>query len=115
MVSNHGGRQVDTCRSGVEALVEVMAALRAEGLAGRMEVFVDGGIRRGTDIFKCLALGASGVGVGRPALHGLAAYGRDGVVRALEMLRDEFQSALRMMGCPRLSDIGPAHLSAAKL
>jgi L-lactate dehydrogenase (cytochrome) len=65
VVSNHGGRQLDYARSGVEVLIEVMAALREAGLDRQITVFVDGGIRRGTDIFKCLALGADGIGIGR--------------------------------------------------
>lgn len=81
VVSNHGGRQVDYARSGVECLLEITQALKAEGLQGKLVIFVDGGVRRGTDIFKCLALGASMVGVGRPALMSMAAYGVDGVNR----------------------------------
>ncbi len=64
---------MDTSRSGIEVLVEVMQALRSVGLDKSMEVYIDGGIRRGTDIFKAIALGAKGVGIGRPVLHGLAA------------------------------------------
>eukprot|EP00656_Telonema_subtile_P021109 TRINITY_DN2214_c0_g2_i3.p1 TRINITY_DN2214_c0_g2~~TRINITY_DN2214_c0_g2_i3.p1 ORF type:complete len:440 (-),score=126.11 TRINITY_DN2214_c0_g2_i3:355-1674(-) len=70
VVSNHGGRQLDTSRSGIEILVEVMHALNAAGVAHKLDVFVDGGIRRGTDIFKAIALGAKGVGIGRPTLYG---------------------------------------------
>jgi L-lactate dehydrogenase (cytochrome) len=105
VVSNHGGRQLDYARSGVEVLIEVMAALRAAGLDRQITVFVDGGIRRGTDIFKCLAIGADGVGIGRPVLHGLAAYGEAGVVKTITMLRDEFAMCLMMMGCPTVADI----------
>lgn len=115
VISNHGARQIDTCRSGIEVLVEVMGALRAAGLENRMQVFVDGGFRRGTDIIKALALGASGVGVGRPVLHGLAAYGEEGVVHCLRLLREEFETAMRMMGCCSIADIKPAHISTAKL
>jgi L-lactate dehydrogenase (cytochrome) len=115
VVSNHGGRQLDYARSGVEVLVEVMAALRTAGLDRQITVFVDGGIRRGTDIFKCLALGANGVGIGRPVLHGLAAYGEAGVVKAIKMLRDEFATCLMLMGCPTVADIEGEMVIASRL
>ena len=115
VVSNHGGRQLDYARSGVEVLIEVMAALREAGLDRQITVFVDGGIRRGTDIFKCLALGADGVGIGRPVLHGLAAYGRAGVVKTIQMLRDEFVTCLMMMGCPTVADIKEEMVTTSKL
>jgi len=115
VVSNHGGRQLDYARSGVEVLVEVMAALHKAGLHRQITVFVDGGIRRGTDIFKCLALGADGVGIGRPVLHGLAAYGEVGVVKTITMLRDEFATCLMMMGCPTVADIKAEMVVTSKL
>jgi len=115
VVSNHGGRQLDYARSGVEVLVEVMAALRNTDLDRQITVFVDGGIRRGTDIFKCLALGADGVGIGRPVLHGLAAYGETGVVKTITMLRDEFATCLMMMGCPTVDDIKEEMVITSKL
>ena len=115
VVSNHGGRQLDYARSGVEVLIEVMAALREAGLDRQITVFVDGGIRRGTDIFKCLALGANGVGIGRPVLHGLAAYGEAGVVKTVTMLRDEFATCLMMMGCPTVADIKEEMVVTSKL
>ncbi len=115
VVSNHGGRQLDYARSGAEVLIEVMAALGAAGLERRITVFVDGGIRRGTDIFKCIALGADGVGIGRPVLHGLAAYGEAGVVKTITMLRDEFATCLMMMGCPTVADIKEEMVVTSKL
>jgi L-lactate dehydrogenase (cytochrome) len=78
IISNHGGRQLDTCRSGIEILVEVTEALEKAGLEGVMELYIDGGIRRGSDIFKALALGAKGVGIGRPFLYAMP-YGQEGV------------------------------------
>jgi L-lactate dehydrogenase (cytochrome) len=115
VVSNHGGRQLDYARSGVEVLIEVITALREAGLDRQMTVFVDGGIRRGTDIFKCLALGADGVGIGRPVLHGLAAYGKAGIVKTITMLRDEFAMCLMMMGCPAVTDIKEEMVVTSKL
>ena len=70
--SNHGGRQMDFARSGIEVLEEVMATLQENNLVGKIEVLCDGGIRRGSDILKAIALGATGVGIGRPALYGMA-------------------------------------------
>lgn len=108
VLSNHGGRQLDYSRSGIEVLPEVMEALRSVGAEKKMEVFVDGGVRRGTDIFKALALGATAVGVGRPVLYGLASYGQQGVERVLEMLKEEFQMAMMLMGTVTLKDIKPS-------
>jgi L-lactate dehydrogenase (cytochrome) len=105
VVSNHGGRQLDLARSGIEVLVEVMDALRAAGHAGKLDVFVDGGVRRGTDVFKALALGAKAVGIGRPTLYGLASYGQAGVERVLQIFKDELTMCMQLMGTPTLADI----------
>jgi isopentenyl diphosphate isomerase/L-lactate dehydrogenase-like FMN-dependent dehydrogenase len=95
IVSNHGGRQIDGAIASIDALPEVLQAV-----GGRCEVLVDGGIRRGTDILKALALGARAVLVGRPILWGLAVQGQDGVSGILEILRHEFELALALSGCP---------------
>lgn len=100
VVSNHGGRQLDGVVAGIEALPEIV-----EAVAGRCEVYVDGGIRRGTDILKALALGARAVLVGRPVLWGLAVDGPRGVQRVLEILRDELELAMKLSGCPSLASI----------
>ncbi|KAI8928165.1 glyoxylate dehydrogenase [Entophlyctis helioformis] len=113
VVSNHGGRQLDTCRSGIEVLEEVVAALEAHGvwahgkpLGGRrFEIYLDGGVRRATDIYKAIALGAKGVGLGRPFLYAMATYGQKGVERALDLLRDELEMVMRLMGVTRIEDI----------
>lgn len=105
VLSNHGGRQFDCGRSGVEILVEVMDALREHNLEGKMEIYVDGGIRRGSDILKCIALGATAVGIGRPTLYGLAAYGQAGVEKVLQLLKDELTMLMRLMGAPTISHI----------
>jgi L-lactate dehydrogenase (cytochrome) len=107
IVSNHGGRQLDFARSGIEVLAEVMHALRFIGAEHRIEVYVDGGIRRGTDIFKAIALGAKAVGIGRPVLYGLAGYGQDGVERVVELLKDELQNTMQLMGTPTIQHIKP--------
>jgi len=111
VVSNHGGRQLDYARSPIEVLEEVTAALRREGLQDSIEVLLDGGIRRGTDVFKAIALGARAVGLSRPVLWGVAAYGQAGAERVLGMLRNEFETTMRLMGARRLGDVGPECLS----
>jgi len=107
VLSNHGGRQLDFSRSGIEVLVEVMDALRSIGAEKKIEVYVDGGIRRGSDIFKALALGATAVGIGRPTLYGLAAYGQDGVERVIEIFKEELAMVMGLMGTPSIKDIKP--------
>lgn len=87
VLSNHGGRQLDFARSGVEVLAEVMPVLREKGLENRIEIYIDGGVRRATDIIKALCLGARGVGIGRPFLYAMSAYGLPGVDRAMQLVR----------------------------
>lgn len=110
VISNHGGRQLETARSGIEVLPEVMDALREIGAEGKFAVFVDGGIRRATDIAKCMALGATAVGIGRPALYSMASYGQAGVERYLQILKDELEMVMRLLGTPKLSDISRKHV-----
>jgi 4-hydroxymandelate oxidase len=100
VVSNHGGRQLDTARPTIRALPEVV-----EAVAGRAEVLVDGGIRRGTDVLKALALGARAVQVGRPVLWALAVDGEAGVRHVLELLRAEFDLAMALCGCRNVAEI----------
>jgi isopentenyl diphosphate isomerase/L-lactate dehydrogenase-like FMN-dependent dehydrogenase len=95
VVSNHGGRQLDSVSSTLRALPEVVAAVN-----GRIEVLMDGGIRRGSDIVKALCLGARAVLIGRAYAYGLAAAGRPGVARALDILRTDVERTLRLLGCP---------------
>ena len=99
IVSNHGGRTLDTLPASAELLPGVVRAV-----AGQIPVLVDGGIRRGTDVLKALALGASAVLVGRPVLHGLANSGAVGVAHVLRLLRDELEIAMALTGCRDLSD-----------
>ncbi|KAI8139565.1 FMN-dependent dehydrogenase-domain-containing protein [Fennellomyces sp. T-0311] len=105
VLSNHGGRQLDFAPSGIEILPEVMEALQREGLDHGFEVYVDGGIRRGSDIFKALALGATGVGIGRPALFAMSTYGQAGVTRLIQLLQDELEMCMRLMGAPTVKHI----------
>jgi isopentenyl diphosphate isomerase/L-lactate dehydrogenase-like FMN-dependent dehydrogenase len=99
IVSNHGGRALETGRSTIEGLGEVVDA------AGSMPVLIDGGFRRGTDVFKALALGARAVGIGRPYVWGLSAFGQQGVERVLDILRAELQLTMRQCGTPTVKQI----------
>jgi (S)-2-hydroxy-acid oxidase len=105
IVSNHGARQLDYVSATISALEEVVQAA-----AGRLPVFLDGGVRRGTDVLKALALGASGVFIGRPVVFGLACDGQQGVEKVLSMLRDEFELAMALAGCTKVSDINRTHV-----
>ena len=89
VLSNHGGRQLDTARSGIEVLVEVVQALRLRGYYPdpKFEIYVDGGVRRASDVLKAIALGATAVGVGRPFLYAFCAYGQEGVEKAIQIFR----------------------------
>jgi isopentenyl diphosphate isomerase/L-lactate dehydrogenase-like FMN-dependent dehydrogenase len=110
VVSNHGGRQLDGVASSIEALGEVV-----EAVDGRVEVLMDGGVRRGTDVLIALALGARAVLVGRPALWGLAVGGEDGARRVLEILREELGLALALCGCASVADVTADHVGRASL
>jgi 4-hydroxymandelate oxidase len=103
VVSNHGGRQLDTSPATLDVLPEIVDALAAHG--HRTEVLMDGGIRRGTDVLKAVALGARAVLVGRPVLWGLAAGGQAGAERVLEMLRGELDLAMALAGAPTVAEI----------
>jgi 4-hydroxymandelate oxidase len=109
LVSNHGGRATETGRSTIEALPEVVAEV-----GGRIDVFVDGGVRRGTDVFKALALGAKAVGIGRPFLWGLGAFGQAGVDRVLEILQGELKLAMGNCGTRTVADINRAYVATRK-
>lgn len=103
IVSNHGGRQEESGRGTLECLPEVVAAVK-----GRMPVLMDGGIRRGTDVFKALALGADAICIGRPYLFGLAAYGDKGVAKVLAILDSELQRSMQFAGTTSISAVKPA-------
>jgi isopentenyl diphosphate isomerase/L-lactate dehydrogenase-like FMN-dependent dehydrogenase len=108
IVSNHGGRSEDTGRSTIDALPEIIDAVK-----GRMPVFVDSGFRRGTDMAKALCMGASGVCIGRPYLWGLGAFGQAGVERVLELLRFELFTIMQQLGAPSLKDLKPSMVRRA--
>jgi 4-hydroxymandelate oxidase len=103
IVSNHGARSEDSGRSTIDALPEIVSAVK-----GRIPILVDSGFRRGTDIVKALAMGAQGVCIGRPYLWGLGAFGQPGVERVLELLRIEFRAAMQQVGAPTIKNLVPA-------
>lgn len=105
VVSNHGGRAEESLRPTIECLPEVAA-----GVSGRVPIVIDGGVRRGTDVFKAIALGATAVGVGRPYIWGLAAFGQDGVAAVLDILRRELQMVMRQAGTPSIAKITRRHV-----
>ena len=108
VVSNHGGRSDENLRGTIDCLPEVVAAVR-----GRVPVFVDGGIRRGTDILKALALGATAVGIGRPYIWGLGSFGQQGVERVIDILTRELRIVMTQMGAAKISEISRSSLELA--
>jgi isopentenyl diphosphate isomerase/L-lactate dehydrogenase-like FMN-dependent dehydrogenase len=108
IVSNHGGRADETLVGAIDSLPEVVAAV-----GGRVPVFVDSGFRRGTDIFKALALGATAVGIGRPYIWGLGSFGQEGVERVLDILTRELRIVMMQMGATKLGEISPSSLALA--
>ncbi|CAO3695462.1 unnamed protein product [Rhizopus stolonifer] len=115
VLSNHGGRQLDFAPSAIEVLPEVTEALKKENLYKGFEVYIDGGIRRGSDIFKAIALGAKGVGIGRPSLFAMSSYGVDGVERLLELFQSEFEMVMRLMGVTSIDQIKPEMIDIRNL
>jgi L-lactate dehydrogenase (cytochrome) len=109
VVSNHGGRQLDSVSSTLRALPEIVAAVN-----GQAEVLMDGGIRRGSDIVKALCLGARAVLCGRAYAFGLAAAGQLGVTRAIEILEGDVERTLRLLGCASASDLNPSYVEVPK-
>jgi 4-hydroxymandelate oxidase len=106
VVSNHGGRQLDGVAASLDALAEVV-----EAVAGRAEVLLDGGVRRGTDVLKAIALGARAVLIGRAMLWGLAVDGQRGVAHVLELLRAEIELGLALLGCGSPAEVTRAHVT----
>ena len=107
VVSNHGGRQLDAMVGSVAALPAVVDAV-----GDRVDVVLDGGVRRGTDVVKALALGARAVMVGRPYVYGLGAAGATGALRVMDILRDELDRTLTLVGCARAADLDASFLAS---
>jgi 4-hydroxymandelate oxidase len=110
IVSNHGARSEDSGRSTIDALPEIIEAVK-----GRMPVLVDSGFRRGTDIAKALCIGAQGVCVGRPYVWGLGAFGQPGVEQVLELLRIELRAIMQQLGAPTIKHLVPAMVRRASI
>jgi 4-hydroxymandelate oxidase len=110
VVSNHGGRQLDTVPAAIDLLPAIACAVD-----GDLPIILDGGVRRGTDIVKAIALGAHAVAIGRPVLWGLTVAGEEGVTSVVEMLRSELDRALSLCGCNALSDISPDLVRARRV
>src|SRR5206468_8854867 len=108
IVSNHGARSEDAGRGTIDALPEIVEAVK-----GRIPILVDSGFRRGTDVVKALCMGATAVCVGRPYIWGLGAFGQAGVERALELLRAELYAAMQQVGAPSIKDLKPAMVRRA--
>ncbi|KNZ74924.1 Cytochrome b2, mitochondrial [Termitomyces sp. J132] len=119
VLSNHGGRQLDFARSGIEVLVEVVGKFKAmRGLTfpnEKFQLFVDGGVRRATDVLKAVALGATAVGVGRPFLYAYSTYGPEGIDKALQILHDEFEMNMRLLGAKTMKDVVPSMVDASNI
>ncbi|KAK4236922.1 FMN-dependent dehydrogenase-domain-containing protein [Achaetomium macrosporum] len=115
VLSNHGGRQLEFARSAIEVLAETMPVLRELGLENKIEIYIDGGIRRATDILKALCLGARGVGIGRPFLYAMSAYGQDGVDRAMQLLKDEMEMNMRLIGARNIGELNASMVDARSL
>ncbi|KAG7830443.1 hypothetical protein KL920_002081 [Ogataea angusta] len=105
LISNHGGRQLDFAMPPIEILAESKQLLKEKGLDKNFELFIDGGVRRGSDIIKALCLGASGVGLGRPFLYSLASYGEEGVQRAIQILKTEMIRDMKLLGVSSISEL----------
>ncbi|KAG7661791.1 uncharacterized protein J8A68_004680 [[Candida] subhashii] len=110
VLSNHGGRQLEFSPPPIEVLIELMPILRQRGLADNFEVYVDGGVRRATDILKAICLGAKGVGIGRPFLYAMSTYGDDGVNKAIQILKDEMIMNMRLLGVTSLDQLNESYV-----
>lgn len=105
VLSNHGGRQLEFSRAPVDVLAEVMPILRERNLDKKVEIYIDGGIKRGTDVVKALCLGAKGVGLGRPFLYANSCYGEKGVKKAIQLLKFEVISTMKLLGVTKIEDL----------
>ncbi|CDO95214.1 unnamed protein product [Kluyveromyces dobzhanskii CBS 2104] len=115
ILSNHGGRQLDFSRPPLEVLVEAKQMLREKDLDGKIEIYLDGGVRRGSDILKALCLGATGVGMGRPFLYAMSGYGEEGVTHLFNILRTEIENNMRLLGVDKIEDLNESLVDARSL
>lgn len=115
VLSNHGGRQLDFSRPPLEVLAEAKQMLKEKDLEDKIEIYLDGGVRRGSDILKALCLGAKGVGLGRPFLYAMAGYGEEGVTHLIETLRYEIQNNMRLLGVGKIEDLNDSFIDYKNL
>lgn len=115
VISNHGGRQLDFSRAPIEILAQTMPILKERKLDDKLEIYIDGGVRRGTDILKALCLGAKGVGLGRPFLYANSCYGKEGVKKAIDMLTTELEMSMRLLGVTSIEQLSPKYLDLSSL
>ena len=118
VLSNHGGRQLDMARSGLEILAEVVDELKKRDLwppPNNFQIFLDGGVRRASDVLKALALGANAVGIGKGFLYSYCAYGQEGTERAIKILCEEMEMNMRLLGISKLSELVPEMVDARAL
>ncbi|KAL4794012.1 FMN-dependent dehydrogenase-domain-containing protein [Aspergillus venezuelensis] len=112
-LSNHGGRQLGHAPSSIATLLDINIICLE--ILGKIEIYLDGGVKRGSDVVKALCLGATGVGLGRPFLYALGGYGTDGVMKAIQLLSDEIETTLRLLGTANISELSPTYLDTAAL
>lgn len=112
---NHGGRQLDSVKAPIEILAQLSPVLKERGLLGKIAVFVDGGVRRASDILKAMALGATGVGLGRSFLYAMSTYGDEGVYRAIQILKDEMVMNMRLLGAPTIQHLDESFVDVSAL
>ncbi|ODV78186.1 cytochrome b2, mitochondrial precursor [Suhomyces tanzawaensis NRRL Y-17324] len=115
VLSNHGGRQLDFSRAPLEVLADVSKVLKEKKLEDKLEIYLDGGVRRGTDILKALCLGAKGVGLGRPFLYANSAYGQEGVEKLIQLLKLELSVDMKLLGVSKIDELGPEYLDIRNL
>ncbi|EGV66726.1 hypothetical protein CANTEDRAFT_129077 [Yamadazyma tenuis ATCC 10573] len=115
IISNHGGRQLDFSRPPLEVLAEANRMLKERGLQDKIELYVDGGIRRGSDIIKAICLGAKGVGLGRPFLYSMAGYGEEGVAKVFQILETEMKNNMKLLGVDKIEDLNEDLIDSSNL
>ncbi|KAK6204510.1 FMN-dependent dehydrogenase-domain-containing protein [Scheffersomyces amazonensis] len=112
VLSNHGGRQLEFSKPPLEVLIELMPILKQRGLQDKLEVYIDGGVRRATDVLKAICLGAKGVGIGRPFLYAMSTYGDEGVYKAIQILKDEMIMNMRLLGATSIDQLNESFIDA---
>ncbi|KAG2734932.1 hypothetical protein G9P44_001146 [Scheffersomyces stipitis] len=110
VLSNHGGRQLEFSKPPLEVLIELMPVLRSKGLQDKLEIYLDGGVRRATDVLKAICLGAKGVGIGRPFLYAMSTYGDAGVYKAIQILKDEMIMNMRLLGVTSIDQLNESYV-----